>query len=271
ERVAGLRYTDPDGVERAVRARFVVDASGNKSRLYSSVGGTRNHPGPAGGPALSGYFGLCRQPAPYAGDTLTVAFDSGWFWYTPLTGGLSSVGVVVRPELAERIQGDREKALQALIAECPLISDLLSAAARVIAGPKYGRLRVWDTSSYHQTAFWRPGMILVGDAACFVDPVFSSGVHLATYSALLAARSINSVLADELDEKTALTGFEARYRREYEIFHEFSGSFHDPDADQESYLRQARKITNSEYTERAAFADLAGGFSSGEWQLDRPL
>jgi len=107
-------------------------------------------------------------------------------------------------------------------------------------------------------------MILVGDAACFVDPVFSSGVHLATYSGLLAARSINSVLADDLDEKTALTEFEARYRREYSVFYEFLTSFYEMNVNEESYFRLAKKVTNNEHTELESFVDLAGGMSSGE-------
>nr|ADU56061.1 hypothetical protein CA37-38 [uncultured organism CA37] len=266
-RVTGLRYTDSDGGEREVRARFVVDASGSRSRLRSHVGGTRIYSEFFHSLALSGYFGRCRQPAPYSGNTLIVASDSGWFWYTPLTGGLTSVGAVVRRELTEKIQGDREKAYAALIATCPLISELLSAASRVTAG-KYGKLRVSEHRSGHQTTFWRPGMILVGDAACSVDPVLSSGVHLATYSALLAARSINSVLADDMDEKTALTEFEARYRREYGTFHEFLVSFYDMNADEEAYFRHAKKVTNNEHTELESFADLVGGLSSGETASD---
>ena len=58
-------------------------------------------------------------------------------------------------------------------------------------------------------------MVLVGDAARFVDPVLSTSVHLATYSGLLAARSINSCLAGLVDEESAFTEFERRYRREY--------------------------------------------------------
>jgi halogenation protein CepH len=266
-RVAGLRYTDADGGERTVRARFVVDASGNKSRLYSSVGGRRNYSEFFRSLALFGYFeNGKRLPEPYSGNILSVAFDSGWFWYIPLSDTMTSVGAVVRREMAERIQGDREKALNALIAECPLISDYLSDARRVTTG-RYGELRVRKDYSYHHTNFWRPGMILVGDAACFVDPVFSSGVHLATYSGLLAARSINSVLADDLDEKTALTEFEARYRREYGVFYEFLVSFYEMNVNEESYFWQAKKVTNSEHGDLESFVELIGGVSSGEATL----
>ncbi|QYC40296.1 Halogenase [Nonomuraea coxensis DSM 45129] len=268
ERVTGLRYVGPDGGEHAVSARFVIDASGNKSRLYSSVGGTRNYSEFFRSLALFGYFeGGKRLAAPYSGNILSVAFDSGWFWYIPLSDTLTSVGAVVRREMAEKIQGDREKALTALIAECPLISEYLAPARRVTTG-KYGQLRVRKDYSYHQTTFWRPGMILVGDAACFVDPVFSSGVHLATYSGLLAARSINSILAGDVDEKTALIEFETRYRREYSVYYEFLLAFYQMNVNEESYFWHAKKVTNNkEYSELESFVDLVGGLSSGEAAL----
>ena len=82
-------------------------------------------------------------------------------------------------------------------------------------------MRVRKDYSYCNSRFWRPGIVLVGDAACFVDPVLSSGVHLATYSGLLAARSINSCLAGLVDEESAFTEFERRYRREYGGFYQF--------------------------------------------------
>ncbi|KZB80198.1 tryptophan 7-halogenase [Amycolatopsis regifaucium] len=267
ERVTGARYTDPDGNEREVSARFVIDASGNKSRLYSKVGGSRNYSEFFRSLALFGYFeGGKRLPEPVSGNILSVAFDNGWFWYIPLSDTLTSVGAVVRREDADKIQGDREKALNALIAECPLISDYLSNATRVTTG-RYGELRVRKDYSYQQESYWRPGMILVGDAACFVDPVFSSGVHLATYSALLAARSINSVLAGDLDEKTALNEFESRYRREYGVFYEFLVSFYQMNVNEESYFWQAKKVTQNQSTDIESFVELIGGVSSGETAL----
>ena len=264
ERVTGARYTDRDGNEHEVSATFVIDASGNKSRLYSKVGGTRNYSEFFRSLALFGYFeGGKRLPEPYSGNILSVAFDNGWFWYIPLSDTLTSVGAVVRREDADKIQGDREKALTSLIAECPLISEYLADARRVTSG-KYGEIRVRKDYSYNQTSFWRPGMILVGDAACFVDPVFSSGVHLATYSGLLAARSINSVLDGDLDEKTALTEFEARYRREYGVYYEFLVAFYEMNVNEESYFWQAKKVTQSRFTDLESFVDLVGGVSSGE-------
>jgi halogenation protein CepH len=269
DRVSGVRYTDDKGDEREALATFVVDASGNKSRLHQAVGGVRNYSEFFRSLALFGYFeGGKRLPEPYSGNILSVAFDSGWFWYIPLSATLTSVGAVVRREMAAKIQGDPEKALSALIDECPMISDYLSSATRVTEG-RYGKLRVRKDYSYRNTKFWRPGMILIGDAACFVDPVFSSGVHLATYSALLAARSINSILAGTVEEKPALEEFEARYRREYGVFYEFLTAFYEMNRNENSYFWQAKKVTNNSQTELQSFAELVGGVSTREFALKK--
>jgi halogenation protein CepH len=180
---------------------------------------------------------------------------------------MTSVGAVVRRELASKVQGNPEQVLYELIAECPLIADFLSGAKRITEG-EYGKIRVRKDYSYRHTTFWRPGLALIGDAACFVDPVFSSGVHLATYSALLAARSINSVLEGVLDEQTAFDEFEARYRREFSVFYEFLASFYEMHVDENSYFWEARKVTKSSHTELEAFVTLVGGIASGEFSLD---
>jgi halogenation protein CepH len=110
-------------------------------------------------------------------------------------------------------------------------------------------------------------MALVGDAACFVDPVLSSGVHLATYGGLLAARSINGCLAGDQDETRLFAEFEARYRHEYGLFHEFLVSFYDLHQDERSYFWKARKVTNVGTTELEAFVELVGGLASGDASL----
>lgn len=267
ERVTGVRYTDDQGEQREVAARFVVDASGNKSKLNTKLGGSREYSEFFRNLALFGYFeGGKRLPEPSRNNILCVAFDSGWFWYIPLSDTLTSVGAVVRREMAEKVQGDPEKALQSLIDECPMISEYLAPARRVTEG-QYGEIRVRKDYSYRHTSYWRPGMMLVGDAACFVDPVFSSGVHLATYSALLAARSINSTLAGTVTEEAAMDEFEARYRREYSVFYEFLMSFYDMHQVEGSYFWEAKKLTRNHNSDMESFVELVGGVSSGEAAL----
>jgi halogenation protein CepH len=270
QRVRGVRYTDGSGGEHTALATYVVDASGNRSRTYRQVGGERHCSEFFRNLALFGYFeGGKRLPAPNSGNILSAAFEDGWFWYIPLTPELTSVGAVVHSDAAEKVQGDPELALFRLIDACPLMREYLANAQRVTSGP-YGKLRVRKDYSYCNSRFWRPGMALVGDAACFVDPVFSSGVHLATYSGLLAARSINSCLAGMVDEESAFTEFERRYRREYGVFYEFLAAFYGMHASEQSYFWEAKKITNCPLSEFEAFVELVGGVASGEALLTRP-
>lgn len=266
-RVSGVRYADAAGERHEVRARYVVDASGNTSRIHGRVGGRRIYSDFFRNVALFGYFeGGRRMPPPNQGNILAVAFDSGWFWYIPLSDTLTSVGVVLLPEMLDRVRGDREQALATLIAECPLIAEYLSDARRVTTGP-YGEVRVRKDYSYINERFSRPGMLLVGDAACFIDPVFSQGVHLATYGGLLAARSLNSALRGDVDEATGLAEFEARYRQEYGRFHDFLTAFYDMHQDEDSYFWRAKKITRSTAPELESFVELVGGGASQESAL----
>ncbi|MER7278468.1 tryptophan 7-halogenase [Dactylosporangium sp. NPDC000244] len=269
ERVRGVRYTDPDGNEREIHATFVVDASGNRSRVHQHVGGERIYSEFFKNIALFGYFeGGKRLPAPDSGNILCAAFDEGWIWYIPLSDTLTSVGAVISREHASRLQGDQEQALHGFIDRCAIVKDFLADATRVTEGV-YGELRTRKDYSYTNSTFHRPGMVLVGDAACFIDPVFSTGVHLATYAGLLAARSINTVLAGDLAEARVFEEFEGRYRREYRVFYEFLSAFYDMQTNEESYFWKARKVTNLDTTDLEAFVTLVAGAHSGERALVR--
>lgn len=270
-RVCGVRCTDEaaGGAQREFRGRHVVDASGNLSRIHARIGGKRQYSEFFRNVAVFGYFtGGKRMPAPTQGNILAVAFSAGWFWYIPLSDELTSVGAVVHRGALDRIQGDREQALNELIAQCPMIADFLADAERVTEGP-YGEIRVRKDYSYVQEKFWRPGLALVGDAACFIDPVFSSGVHLATYGGLLAARSLNTALraTGEMDEKTLFEEYELRYRQEYVRFHDFLVTFYDMHSDEQSYFWKAKKVTGSAASELQSFVSLVGGGSSDERAL----
>jgi FAD-dependent halogenase len=260
-RVVGVRFRDAEGRERSAYGRYVIEAQGHRGSLYK-LAGQREFSKFFQNVALYGYFeGGKRLPPPNSGNILSAAFKDGWFWYIPLSDTLTSVGAVVAKEKATIIQQGPEAALSAFIDACPIIKEYLAPATRVRDG-MYGELRVRKDYSYANTKFWTPGLVLIGDAACFIDPVFSSGVHLATYSALLAARSVNTLLRGELDEEACFTEFERRYRREFGVFYEFLLTFYDMNQDADSYFWSARKILHSEERSNRPFVRLIAGVSS---------
>ena len=253
DRITGVRFRDEAGHGQTATARFVADASGHQGGVASRIGERipskfyRNI-------GVYCYFEHGgRLPGKDAGNTLFEAFDGGWLWYIPLSDTLTSVGAVVEQRHAPALKGDREAAMRSFIDACPVTRGFL-AGARRCEGEPYGGLRVRKEFSYCHTRFWAPGAVLVGDSACFIDVLLSSGVHLATYSALLAARSINTCLAGDLDEGPSFDEFEMRYRLEFSRFYQLLVGLYDMRKDGETYhpwLRTWLRQTNGALLEPA--------------------
>ena len=112
-------------------------------------------------------------------------------------------------------------------------------------------------------------MVLSGTRARFIDPVFSSGVHLATYSARCwpPARSTPAWPGPTSPRPTCFAEYELRYRQEYAGFYDFLVGFYDMHKDEESYFWEAKKVTGNTATEAQSFVDLVGGGSSDERAL----
>lgn len=267
-RIAGVRSEDASAKEHEWHGRFVADTSGHQSSLYTHVGRRRYSRFFQNIALFTYYEGAKRLPPPRQGNILCEAFNEGWFWYIPLSDSLTSVGAVIAKEHAALLKQSPEDAMSRFVAGAPHVRELLRGAHRVTGGD-YGRFRIRRDYSYTTTHFWAPGMLLAGDAACFVDPVLSTGVHLATYGALLAARSINTCLAaprlSKGQEAHIMDEFEHRYRAELRVIYEFLISFYDRYRDHDSYFWQARKVLGTEERQNHAFIRLvAGGATTGD-------
>jgi FAD-dependent halogenase len=241
--------------------RFLIDASGQQA-LVGRTQGLRRFNEFFKNLAIFGYFrGAERLPGELANHILSAAFADGWFWYIPLHDGTMSVGAVVDVrrwrELAE---GDPEGTYRALIARCPPIADRLAAATLV------SPIRIIRDYSYDSTRFWGRGHLLAGDAACFIDPVFSTGVHLASLAGFLGARAVDAVLRAEAAEEAALAEYETIYRGAFERYLRFLCFFYDHNEDPDSYFWTARRVLSHAPTDlslREAFVRLISG--NGDW------
>ncbi|MFF4739528.1 NAD(P)/FAD-dependent oxidoreductase [Streptomyces sp. NPDC001262] len=160
------------------------------------------------------YWKGTKKPAKGPDGAITVAsVPDGWFWAIPLHDGTLSVGLVTgrdafnsrRSEL-----GGVDEVYHRALAQCPAVRDLVDGAEQV------GGIKVEQDYSYVTERFAGPGYLLVGDAACFLDPLLSTGVHLATYSAMLGAAAIGSVLRGEVGEQEARDFYGSVYRQAYE-------------------------------------------------------
>ena len=255
----GNRVTafDADGAGCEAEAPWIIDASGQQA-LVGRRDGLRRFDPFFKNLAVFGYYEDAeRLGGDLAGNILSAAFADGWFWFIPLHDGTTSVGAVVDAKrFAGEAAGDAPALYDRLVAACAPVARRLRAARRV------GPVRVIRDYSYCSDRFYGPGYILAGDAACFLDPVFSTGVHLACLSGYLAARTLETILAGDRDEAGAeLAGYDARYRAAFERYRRFLYFFYDHHTDPDSYFWTARKILSPELPleARTAFVRLMSG------------
>jgi len=189
-RAVGVRAQVSDGWERDLFARIVVDGSGGGCLLADQLGLKRNDPS-SDRLCLSAWFeGAKEPPPPYVGFTLAYLLgpSHGLAWQTPLRKGRTSMGVVVGEEDLLRSGEDPDGFFSSLVRRNATFTDALKDATRVRP------FRVGEGSAYAIDRYAGPGWIVVGDALRFDDPIFSSGVDLALFSALSAQGTITEAL-----------------------------------------------------------------------------
>ncbi|MGE0864020.1 MAG: NAD(P)/FAD-dependent oxidoreductase [Vicinamibacterales bacterium] len=175
------------GERREVRARVVVDASGQAAMLMNRMKLRIWDPVLNKGAIWTYWEGAYRDTGRDEGATMVIQTPNkdGWFWNIPLHDNIVSLGVVAPFDyLFKGRTGDHEATYQEEVAKTPAIQERIKHAKRVTG---YFATRDY---SYRSTAVAGNGWVLVGDAFGFLDPLYSSGVLLALKSGELAADAI---------------------------------------------------------------------------------
>ena len=191
DRAVGVTIRDEDGAPREVRAKVVVDASGQagliQNRLRLRVWDPVLNKG-----AIWTYFeGACRDTGRDEGATMVLqtADKRGWFWYIPQHDNIVSVGVVAPFDYLFKNRGSYEETFREEVERCPAVTTRVAPGTRVT-----GYFATKDYS-YRATRVSGDGWVMIGDAWGFLDPLYSSGVLLALKSGALAADAIVEGLA----------------------------------------------------------------------------
>ena len=139
-----------------------------------------------------------------------------------------------------------EEMLLSAVHESPLIADLVRPGTFVPG------VRTDKDFSYIADSLTGPGYFLCGDAACFIDPLLSTGVHLATHGAMLAAASTASLLRGEVSSERAQEFFEQSYRTAYlRLMVIISGLYQLYDG-KHTYFWKAQQLTHHDYDDSDA-------------------
>lgn len=210
-----LRLRGVGGEFGTIRARYLIDASGRHTVLGSHLKLKRNYPQLNKFSVFAHYDGVTRDPGLDATLTRMVRGADRWFWMIPLGETKMSIGLVMDTADFKKLRLSPEEALTVGIEEQPVIQARMEHAERV--SPIYST----GDYSYRNASFAGDRWLMAGDAAGFIDPVFSTGVFLALMSAERAADAIDEALRKPARRAELFATYERRLNRVMDLYLRF--------------------------------------------------
>jgi flavin-dependent dehydrogenase len=209
-----------DGEKSTIDARYLLDCSGRQTILGSLFNLKRTYDHLQKFSVFAHYDNVERLPGKDATLIRMVRGLDRWFWTIPLTETRTSVGVVMDTAMFRSTKLAPQAALETFMAEQPLMVERMRNAVRV--SPVYSA----GDFSYRNTRLDGERWLLAGDAAGFIDPVFSSGVFLAIMSAEKAADTLEEVLVDESKRKRLFNKYSRTVNRIMDIYLTFVNAWY---------------------------------------------
>jgi flavin-dependent dehydrogenase len=231
--VRGVRAVSGEKGELEFRAPITIDASGRDAFAVARNGWRVRDPELNKISIWTYYKGAVRDPGIDEGAT-TVAFvpEQGWFWYIPLPGDMVSVGIVAEKDYLYKDTRDLSEIFQREVGSNKWIQEHLAK------GEQVGPYRVTGEFSYRSRYCAANGLVLIGDAFAFLDPVFSSGVFLALRSGELAADAVDAALTDQDYAASRFTDYGTELCRGMEAMRKLVYSFYDHEFSFRTFVRE---------------------------------
>lgn len=204
-RAVGVRAKVADGWQQDLFARMVVDASGRRCVLANQLRLKRKDPHFNQFGIYSWFRGVEPNPSGYEGFLFLHFLDleRAWAWQIPMRNGVCSVGMVTDKRDFKTSGQSYEEFFDSLVGRSRTLAYNMRNAERI---------RPWwleGDYSYKIDRLTGNGWLMIGDALRFVDPIFSTGVDVATYSALYAFEAIDRAFTGQ-GERAALQEYERR-------------------------------------------------------------
>jgi flavin-dependent dehydrogenase len=240
-RATGVDATDQDGATHSIEAGVVVDATGREALLARGSRSTDRIPGLENTALYSQWRGVYRDEGVRAGDFHLALFGddgdplptpsgasplahppSGWFWFIPFKDGRTSVGAAASRAWIKKHPGEEPQALYLRALSQSKV------AQRFLAGAE----QLWPARatadfSFRVRELAGDGWLAVGDAGGFIDPLFSTGAHMAMCGGFYAAEAIDAALSRGDVSRGAFEAWERRVRGGAELFLAMVQSFYE--------------------------------------------
>jgi FADH2-dependent halogenase len=215
-----VKFRDAGGQEHAARAAFLIDASGLSNFTANREGIRKLYPSHKK-VAIFGHFNGVEMPTGDCyGDILIVRRKNSWCWLIPLTAEKTSVGLVV----------DAAEMKSSGMAPADLFASAMATSTglqqRMASASRVGDLQVLSDFSYRNDSHVGPRLIRAGDASGFIDPIFSSGVFLATTSGHWGALAVHEAIEQGRAMTPAMRRYEKDTRRRIAVYWKFIEAFY---------------------------------------------
>lgn len=213
-RAVGVEAHAEGGPSQTFEARFVVDATGRDALLAHATRTTSRIPRLDKTALYSHWRGVWRDDGERAGDIQIVCFRAGWFWFIPFKDGRTSVGAVVSSDWVRenKHRGGPQALLTQAIAESQAATRLLSDAVQLFDAGAMADF------SFKVEELAGDGWMCVGDSSGFIDPLFSTGAHLAMCGGLRGADAIDAALTAGDVSRARFAPWQADVRRGADLF-----------------------------------------------------
>jgi FADH2-dependent halogenase len=208
------------GLVASFHSAFLVDASGRANLTGNQEGLRVIHPRLKKLAVFGHFTGVRLDDGEKAGDTVIVRLHNKWFWLIPLSPQKVSVGCVMDQEEFARAKETPEAIFTRLWQSSVPLRERMQDARLV------GVFHATTDFSYKNRRFVGRRLLRVGDAAAFMDPIFSSGVYLAMFSGKLAAQAINKSLTAGDDGSHRLRRYERRVYKAMKFYWEMVENFY---------------------------------------------
>ncbi|AKT40594.1 NAD(P)/FAD-dependent oxidoreductase [Chondromyces crocatus] len=232
------------GESGTIQFEFLLDASGRAGLMATQYLRSRMFMKAFQNVATWGYWKGATIPEVEVEGPITVgSIPYGWIWGIPLRDQTMSVGLVIHQELfkEKRATQSVEEIYHEGLKASPLFQDVVLKGATLEP-----QIRTETDYSYISRTLAGPGFFLVGDSGAFIDPLLSSGVHLAMHSALLAAASVKSIIAGEVDMASATEFYQRCYQGHFLRWALIVASFYEVNARKETYFWTAQQLAHEE-------------------------
>lgn len=224
DRVTGVRVRKFDGKEIEHYAPITLDCTGKES-FSSSRNRWRMRDPYLNKVAVWTYYKGAKRDTGIDEGATTVAFlpEKGWFWYIPQHDDMVSVGVVAEGKYLTRDGVKSPKDIfNREVSQNKWIEEYLAS------GKCTDDYYITNEYSFHSKHCGSEGLLLVGDAYCFLDPVFSSGLMLALKSGIMAADTVSDAIKTKNFCPSQFEGYSSTLREGIENMRKLVYAFYDP-------------------------------------------